>query len=357
MSKTYALILAGGSGTRFWPLSRNDKPKQLLNLFGNATMLEQTVQRIEGVVPPENILILTNEIQEAGVKEVTKGIIPEENIFTEPARRDTAPAVALGIGLVAAKDPDANMIALPADHLIEDQKSFQKVINDAITIAQESHALLTIGIKPTWACPSFGYIERGEAVETTTSTKNTAYEVLRFREKPAPELAEKFLSQGGFSWNAGMFIWNVKDAIREIQTAAPDLDAFITKIVNSTDVRNTIQEFFPVLSPISIDYALMERASKVYNMEATFDWDDLGSWISVGKYLENRGGNIVANTEITEHHSDNNIIYSTQGDLHVGLVGVDNLIVVKTNDALLICDRREADSIKKLVGKLPKELL
>jgi len=249
------------------------------------------------------------------------------------------------------------MIVLPADHLIEDQNSFQEVITDAITIAKKSQALLTIGIKPTWACPSFGYIERGNAISDSSSTKNTAYEVLKFREKPAPELAEKFIAQGGFSWNAGMFIWTVKDAIREIQSAAPDLDAFISKIISSTDVRSTIQEFFPILSPISIDYALMERASKVYNIEATFDWDDLGSWISVGKYLEDKGEKTVSNTEITKHDSDNNIIYSSQDDLHVGLVGVDNLIIVKTDDALLICDRREADSIKALVKKLPKKLL
>jgi len=357
MPKTYALILAGGSGTRFWPLSRNNKPKQLLNLFGNSTMLEQTVDRLEGIVEPENIIILTNEIQEAGVKEVLGDRIPADNIFTEPARRDTAPAVALGIGLIARMEPDANMLVLPADHLIQDQAAFQEVMNDAVQVAHDSGALVTVGIKPTWACPSFGYIERGEKAPVRSETKNTAYEVLRFREKPAPEVAEKFLSQGGFSWNAGMFIWSVPHVLREIQASAPDLDAFIAKIIKSDDVRNTIREFFPVLSPISIDYALMERATKVYNIEATFDWDDLGSWISVGKYLDDKGSKISANCAITDHKSDNNIVYTENKDLHVGLVGVDHLIVVQTEDALLICDRRDADSIKKLVKELPTELL
>ena len=158
-STTYALILAGGSGTRFWPLSRNAKPKQLLNLFGDTTLLAQTIARLEGLVPVENILILTNAQQEAGVREIAS-MLPAENIFAEPAKRDTAPAVALGIGLVAARNPDALMMVLPADQLIQDTAAFHAVMRDALAIAEKSDGLVTIGIKPTWPCPSYGYIER-----------------------------------------------------------------------------------------------------------------------------------------------------------------------------------------------------
>ena len=160
-SDQYALILAGGSGTRFWPLSRNARPKQLLNLFGEATLLNQTISRLEGLVPTENILILTNTLQEQAVREVASEI-PAENIFAEPAKRDTAPAVALGVGLIAARNPQATIMVLPSDQLIQDTAAFQSVMRDALSIAAHNPALVTVGIKPTWACPAFGYIERGE---------------------------------------------------------------------------------------------------------------------------------------------------------------------------------------------------
>jgi len=160
----YVLILAGGSGTRFWPLSRNEKPKQLLNLFDDETLLNKTVNRLEGIVPKENIFILTNSLQRPAVLEVLPDL-PAENVFAEPAKRDTAPAVALGIGLIAAKDPDAVMMVLPADQLINDTENYKKVMQDAVTVADNSESLVTVGIKPTWASPSFGYIERGEEVE------------------------------------------------------------------------------------------------------------------------------------------------------------------------------------------------
>src|SRR5688572_13686537 len=180
-SNTYALILAGGSGTRFWPLSRNAKPKQLLNLFGDVTLLEQTIARLEGLVPVENILILTNAQQEAGVREVAS-MLPPENIFAEPAKRDTAPAVALGIGLVAARNPDALMMVLPADQLINDTAAFHAVMRDALAIAEKSDGLVTIGIKPTWPCPSYGYIERGQRATIPGLQCNQApAEVKRFR--------------------------------------------------------------------------------------------------------------------------------------------------------------------------------
>ncbi len=358
MSSQYALILAGGSGTRFWPLSRNSRPKQLLDLFGKGSLLAQTIKRLEGLIPKENIFILTNALQIEGVKAEAPDI-PEENIFAEPAKRDTAPAVALGVGLIAARDPNASMVVLPADQLINDVANFHAVISDALSVASHTEALVTVGIKPTWACSSYGYIERGAEVEIKGLTvANTPHLVKRFREKPATELAEKFLEQGGFSWNAGMFIWSVPTVMKELKENAPDLFSFVEKVRDADDKEGVINTIFDCLSPISIDYALMESAGCVYNIEANFDWDDVGSWISVSKYLEESGSGKVnrTNTKITEMDSESNIVYNTRENSHIALLGVDDLIVVQTEDGVLIAKRHQADAIKKLVKKLPPEL-
>ncbi len=352
----YALILAGGSGTRFWPLSRNARPKQLLNLFGEATLLNQTISRLDGLVPKENILILTNALQVDAVREIASDL-PAENIFAEPAKRDTAPAVALGIGLVAARNPDATMMVLPSDQLINDTAAYQSVMRDALSAAAHNDALVTVGIKPTWACPAFGYIERGGPAALSGPTlDNTPCEVTRFREKPDPELAETFLAQGNFAWNAGMFIWSVKTVINELTQHTPELARFIEEIGQSSDIIRTVAEKFPTLTPISIDYALMENASRVLNIEATFDWDDVGSWLSVAKYLDTQGNDNQTNTELAEIDSQNNIVFNARKDSKIALLGVDDLIVVQTDDALLIANRHQADDIKNLGPQLPDHL-
>lgn len=352
----YALILAGGSGTRFWPLSRNARPKQLLNLFGDTTLLTQTITRLEGLIPRENILILTNTLQENAVREVASEL-PAENIFAEPAKRDTAPAVALGIALVAARNPEATMVVLPSDQLITDVEAFQSVIADALTAAENNQALVTIGIKPTWPCPSFGYIERGSPANIDgPALDNEPFEVTCFREKPNPELAETFLRQGNFAWNAGMFIWSVATVTAELAQHTPELAKFIGEISQSADIKQTVAEKFPSLTPISIDYALMEKASRVLNIEATFDWDDVGSWISIAKYLDTQGENNQTNTELAEIDSENNIVFNARKNSKVALLGVDDLIVVQTDDALLIANRHQADAIKNLMPLLSEDL-
>jgi len=355
-SNQYALILAGGSGTRFWPLSRNARPKQLLNLFGHATLLNQTISRLEGLIPKENILILTNSLQEQAVREVASEL-PPENIFAEPAKRDTAPAVALGIGLIAARNPEATMMVLPSDQLIEDTAAYQSVMRDAMTAAANNAALVTIGIKPTWACPAFGYIERGETAHIDgPSLTHTPCEVSRFREKPDPELAETFLAQGNFAWNAGMFIWSVPTVLAELSQHTPELASFIREIGQSADIVKTVAENFPILTPTSIDYALMEKASRVLNIEASFDWDDVGSWLSVAKYLDTQGDHNQTNTDLATIDSENNIIFNARKDSKIALLGVDDLIIVQTDDALLIANRHQADAIKNLMPQLPDHL-
>ncbi len=357
LENTYALILAGGSGTRFWPLSRNSKPKQLLDLFGNGTLLEQTIQRLEGLVPLENILILTNDLQVDAVRAIAS-MLPAENIFAEPAKRDTAPAVALGIGLVAARNPEAVMMVLPSDQLIQDTIAYQSVMRDALATAAQSDGLVTIGIRPTWACPSYGYIERGEPASIDgLHVEHTPVEVKRFREKPDAERAAEFLASGHFSWNAGMFVWSLPTVFKQLATHAPELVGFVNELRDSADLKATVAAQFPKLTPISIDYALMENADRVLNIEATFDWDDVGSWLSIAKYLESYGHENRANEPITELDSQNNIIFNARPGCRIALLGVDDLIIVQTPDALLIANRHQADAIKKLSDILPVELL
>lgn len=354
---TYALILAGGSGARFWPLSRNSRPKQLLDLFGDGTLLEQTIRRLDGLVPFENILILTNAQQVDSVREIAT-MLPAENIFAEPAKRDTAPAVALGIGLIAARNPEAVMMVLPSDQLIQDTAAYQSVMRDAIATAEKSDGLITIGIRPTWACPSYGYIERGaRASIPDLECENPPFEVTRFREKPTAEVAEQFLAQGQFSWNAGMFVWSLPTVIQQLVCHAPQLANFVAELRHSADVHATVAAQFPQLTPIAIDYALMESADRVLNIEATFDWDDVGSWISIAKYLKKIGDENRANEPITEIDSQNNIIYNARPGTRIALLGVDDLIIVQTPDATLIANRHQADAIKKLSDILPVELL
>ena len=357
LENTYALILAGGSGARFWPLSRNSRPKQLLDLFGSGTLLEQTIRRLEGLVPFENIFILTNELQVEAVRSIAT-LLPEENIFAEPAKRDTAPAVALGIGLIAAKNPDAVMMVLPSDQLIQDTDAYHTVMRDALATAEKSDGLVTIGIRPTWPCPSYGYIERGELANIPgLHGENQPVEVKRFREKPNAELAGEFIAQGNFTWNAGMFVWSLPVVIKQLTSHAPELAHFVSELRNSENLKATVAAQFPKLTPISIDYALMENADRVLNIEATFDWDDVGSWISIAKYLEKYGDENRANEPITEIDSANNIVFNARPGTRIALLGVSDLIVVQTGDALLIANRHEADAIKKLSDLLPKELL
>lgn len=350
----FALILAGGSGTRFWPVSRNARPKQLLNLFDDATLLEKTVTRLEGFIPKENILILTNVDQEAGVRDLLD--LPDENIIAEPAKRDTAPAIALAVGWVRKRNPKGVMVVLPADHLITEVDKFQAVLKNAAAAAENTEALVTIGIKPTWPCPSYGYIERaGEADLPDGVCDMPVYEVKRFREKPTPEVAQEFLDQGTFTWNGGMFIWSAETVRNELQTHVPELASFIDAVAETDDLPALLNEQFPTLPKISIDFALMEKAKRVLNLEAIFDWDDVGSWISVAKYLKADANDNRSNAELTQIDAKNNIIFSKEGK-RIALLGVEDLIVVQTDDAVLIAQRDQADAIKKLVDAVPKEL-
>src|SRR5437868_12113008 len=351
----YALILAGGSGERFWPLSRRARPKQLLRLVSDKTLLEETLARLEGLIPRERILILTNAEQENAVRKLLRNF-PKENIVAEPAKRDTAAAVALGTGWVAARDHAAIMLVLPADHRIANRTAFQGTLALAANAAEETSELVAIGIKPTWACPGFGYIEQGKPVHLRTRPdKDAIHRVLRFREKPNLDLAESFLRKGNFRWNAGMFVWSVPTVLREFNRHAPELADFISQLRAPENFEIALRERFSKLPRISFDYAIMEKADRVFVVEANFDWDDIGSWRAVANYFKKDKQGNAANRSITAVDSSNNIVFE-EGGTTVALLGVHDLIVVRTSDALLICHRHEAERIKDLIGKIPPGL-
>jgi mannose-1-phosphate guanylyltransferase len=351
----YALIIAGGSGERFWPLSRRTRPKQLLRLVSEKALLEETLARVEGWVPKERTLILTNIEQEPAVRELLTGF-PKQNILAEPVKRDTAAAIALGAGWVAMRDHTATMIVLPADHLINNRAAFQETMSVAAAAAEETGGLVTIGIKPTWACPGFGYIEQGEQVRLRNGPdKGGIHRVLRFREKPNTDLAESFLRKGNFRWNAGMFVWSVPTVLREFNRHAPELADFISQIRAPGQFERVLADRFSKLPRVSFDYAIMEKADRVLVVEASFDWDDVGSWRSVAKYFKNDEHDNAANCAITALDSTNNIVFDHTG-ANVALLGVHNLVVVRTNDAVLVCHRHQAEKIKNLISKLPPDL-
>ncbi|MEP7015048.1 MAG: sugar phosphate nucleotidyltransferase [Verrucomicrobiota bacterium] len=351
----YALILAGGSGERFWPVSRRSQPKQLLSLVSKKTLLEETVARLDGLVPRERILILTNIEQEVAVRKLLS-TFPKENIVAEPDKRDTAAAVALGTGWVAAHDHAATMLVLPADHLISDGTAFRETLALAAEAAEETGELVTIGIKPTWACPGYGYIEQGEPVQLKNrQTKEGINRVMRFREKPNVDLAESFLRKGNFRWNAGMFVWSVPTILSEFNRHAPQLADFISQLRAPGKFEQVLKERFSKLPRISFDYAIMEKAERVLVVEAAFDWDDIGSWRAVSKYFKNDEQGNAINCAVTAVDSTNNIVFDQSG-ITIALLGVHNLIVVKTADAILVCHRHQAEKIKSLIGKLPAEL-
>lgn len=352
----YVLILAGGSGERFWPLSRKAKPKQLLSLFSERTLLEQTVHRLDGLVKPDHILVLTNSIQAPAVREQLPQI-PADNIVEEPAKRDTAAAIALGVGWVAARDATATMIVLPADHLIQDDKGFRRTLLTAVAAADQTGELVTIGIKPTWACPGFGYIELDEPIPVEgPEGAPPVFTVKRFREKPDPELAATFLKEGHFRWNAGMFVWTVTSILSSLERHAPVLGDFVQRLQSGDDFAALLHDIFPTLPKISIDYAVMEKAERVLMVEAGFDWDDIGSWSAVAKYLANTPEGNASNRDLSTIDATNNILYSDREGTHIALMGVHDLIVVQTADALLVCSRHEAEKIKNLIAKIPPEL-
>lgn len=352
MNSDYAVIMAGGRGERFWPLSRLETPKHLLPIVGDKPMLAQTVDRLLPVFPVERILVITNREQKEAVARVCPGL-PAENIIGEPVGRDTAAAVALAATVVGRRAPSAVFAILPADHVIHDAPAFQQVIRAALEAAREDGALVTIGIRPEYPATGYGYVERGEKVSAAADT--VVYEVKGFREKPDASTAEDYLAGGRHYWNAGMFFWSVDSISAALREFTPSLWQAMLDLADAwgaeDELEPLLEQRYPALEKISVDYAIMEKARKVRMIEAAFDWDDVGEWPAIARhYPEDKNGNVVRG-QAWFGDAGGHIVRTEPGHT-VALIGVDDLIVVHTPDATLICPKDKAQQIKDAVKRI-----
>jgi mannose-1-phosphate guanylyltransferase len=353
MASAFACVLAGGSGERFWPMSRGRTPKHLLKLLSARTMIEETVERLAAVVPRERILILTAEAQVEGIRAALP-TLARDQVVAEPARRDTAPAAALATALARARDPEAVVALFPADACIHDQSTFARQLSAALDFAADAAGdmLLTFGIKPDHPGTGFGYLEIGEELARRGSV--VVRRVVRFVEKPDEATARRYLAEGRHAWNAGMFLWRANAFLAEADRQAPELAAFIREFPQA-DWAAYIRKRFPGLPRVSVDYAIMEKARSVGTILADYDWDDVGTWTALPRHLPvDASGNCVRGP-VAAVDSSNNIVVSN-GRM-VALCGVHDLVVVETPDAVLVCHRDAAQNLKRLHPLLPKDVL
>jgi len=346
----YAVIMAGGIGSRFWPASRKEKPKQFLDVFGDGTLIQNTVARLQGLIPPERCLIVTNERY---VEQTQKQLpaVPDENILAEPISRNTAPCITYAAAVLADRDPDATMVVLPADHVIGNVQQFHDTLEVALETAQEPGRLVTIGIEPTYPATGYGYIQYDDE-DDSDDTNLSSHPVRTFAEKPDPSTAERFIDSGDFLWNSGMFIWRADTILGQVERHLPDAhDAFEPVFEGGDSVdHDTLRKAFQESPHISIDYGVMERADSVYVVPGTFDWNDVGDWRAVYDLSDkDEHGNVIKGNVIMQ---DSSRCYVQAGDRLVVLVGLHDCVVVDTDDAVLVCDRESAQQVKQVVEYL-----
>jgi mannose-1-phosphate guanylyltransferase len=354
--EVFVIIMAGGRGERFWPQSRKNKPKQLLKLISDVTLIEQTINRLDGFVKNENIFVITNEEYKVSIQNLLSEI-PSENIIGEPIGRDTAPCVALATGVVSAKaeSSDAVMFLLPADQVIRDEVNLKQVFTDCINQAKSDN-VVTIGVPPTFPSTGYGYIECGDLLDVDTS-KTKFYNSLGFKEKPDLQTAEQFISKGNFFWNSGIFVWNVESITSLFQKYAPNLYSIIADFEEAFKVGKlgeSLDRIYPTLEKISIDYAIMEKVENIVVAECTFDWDDVGSWTALRNQLPADNEENVKKGNVVSIDGKNNILVSDNDHL-LAVLGVDDLVVVHTEDATLVCKSSDAQRIKEIVKYLESD--
>lgn len=343
----YALIMAGGIGARFWPRSKEKTPKQLLRIFGNNTMIQDTVARLNGIIPNENIFIITNRLQK---EEIIKQLpsIPSQNILEEPFGRNTAACIGLASVMIESKTKDAVTIVLPADHIIRDLNSFHNTLKSAAKFAYDSKGLVTIGIIPTRPETGYGYIQIDDGI-----IADNIHKVLTFAEKPNYATAVRFLESGDFLWNSGMFIWRIDAILEEIRKYMPELYDGLEVIktnLHSEKFNEVVENVYGQLKGISIDYGVMEKSQKVYLTKGNFVWSDVGSWEEVYQLSEkNTDGNAVVGKAFTDGTTES-YIYSP--DKFTAVLGAENFIIINTDDALLVCRRDKAQDVKKVIDYL-----
>lgn len=345
----YAIIMAGGVGSRFWPVSTSDFPKQFHDMLGSGeTLIQKTFARLAKLVPIENILVLTNERYNDIVLDQLPQIKPGQ-VLLEPAMRNTAPCILYASLKIKKTNPDALMVVAPSDHWIEDENAFAADLKKCFDYCAENDALMTLGIKPTFPNTGFGYIEYGK------SDQNPVKKVRQFREKPDYETAKSFLDSGNFLWNGGIFIWSVKSITDAFENFQPQMNALFTSgynTYNTSAEAGFISRNYSSAENISIDYAVMENAPNVFVLPATFDWNDLGTWGSLHEKLaKDERNNAVVNATVILENASNNIIRTERQKLIV-IDGLNDYIIVDKEDVLLIYPKEKEQDIKKIVSQI-----
>ncbi|MFO0913468.1 MAG: mannose-1-phosphate guanylyltransferase [Pirellulales bacterium] len=349
----HAVIMAGGAGTRFWPASRVDQPKQLLRLVGERTMIQSTVDRLGDVVPPDRVLVVTNRRLVAPIRSQLPEI-PSAQVLGEPCKRDTAPCIGLAAGLLARQDPQATMVVMPSDHVINTSAQFQQAIRSAAELVERNpQRLVTFGIKPTYPAEVFGYIERGAPLLEAASGL-PSFKVSQFREKPRAEVARQYVDSGNFYWNAGIFVWKAQTILDLLDQHEPQMAQRLATIVRhagAADFDAVFEREFAAIDGKSIDFAVMEKASEVAVIEAPFTWDDLGGWGALPRLLgRDADGNTIDGPAVLVGARDC-VVRSEPGHL-VAALGVEGLIIVHTPQATLVARQEDEEKIRQIVQRL-----
>ena len=359
----FVIIMAGGRGERFWPLSREKTPKQLLALLGKKSFLQEAVERVLPIVPAKNIFVITNEAQ---LPEVKKQLpkIPKANLIAEPIGRDTCAAVTLGAALVGARSTTGVMAVLPADHVIPDAKKFQQILSDSFDLAARGQAIITVGIKPTEPATGYGYIHIGQELppaEGAKKTKTTFFKAEQFVEKPDFQRALDYVNSGQYRWNAGMFVWSFVTVTNGLQAHQPEMFAACQRwfkvAKNPAKLAKILAKEYPAIKKISIDYALMEKAQNVICADGDFEWDDLGAWNALARHLKPDAEGNCAVADFIHVDAARNIIFDarTKNKTPIAVVGLRDSILVQTDDAVLLAHKSQAQKVKELVRKLGED--
>ena len=350
---TYGVIMAGGSGTRFWPLSRENNPKQLLNLTGKDLMINETVDRLSYIVENGDIFIVTNAVQQRAIAGATRGRVKEDHILIEPAARNTAACIGYAAAEIVKKYGDGVMVITPSDHFIKDTASFTRVLNKAVRIAETEDKLITVGITPAYPATGFGYIKYGK--EGTSSAK----QVIEFKEKPDRETAQTYLDSGDYLWNSGMFVWKASVILESFARYAPDIRVALDKITEAVGTdreRAVIERVYPDIKKISIDYAVMEpsaSAGDVLVIPAEIGWNDVGSWDMLEILQDSdEHGNVCVGDVIAINTRDS-VLFSTKK--LVAAVDAEGIVVVETPDAIMVCPKDKVQDVKLIVEELERK--
>jgi mannose-1-phosphate guanylyltransferase len=361
LNDRFVIIMAGGRGERFWPVSREKTPKQLIKLLGDKSFLQQAVERVLVLVPMKNVFIITNEAQAAEVRKQLPRL-PKENVVAEPMGRDTCAAVTLGAALVGARSTTGVMAVLPADHVIPEEKKFQQVLNDSFDLAGRGQAIVTIGIKPTEPATGYGYIRVGKALPAPSGVKGyktVFHRAEQFVEKPHFDKALEYLNSGQYRWNAGMFIWSFVTITEGLQKHQPEMyeacQRWFKVAGNPAKLAKILAKDYPDIKKVSIDYALMEHALNVIVADGSFEWDDLGSWAALARHLKADPEGNCALADFIHVDGARNIIYDGRSKARrtpIAVVGLRDSILVQTDDAVLLAHKSQAQKVKELVKKL-----